>query len=114
MALGGRRLVKKSNNQQLLAETMEGIMESERRWGGAYGGVLSLRVGRQIEQHKKYKKIRRGLRWPCYNISHTTTSQKHVGGTREMWGKRNDQTGDVWGGVIPLFWRQIRGNRLKR
>jgi hypothetical protein len=31
-------------------------MERERGWGGVYGGwVLSLCVGRQIEQCKKYK-----------------------------------------------------------
>jgi hypothetical protein len=79
-------------------------MERERGWGGAYGGVLSLRAGQQIEQHKKNKnKIHCGLRWPCYNISHATTNQKHVGVTKETWGKRSDHRVDAWGALFHCF-----------
>jgi hypothetical protein len=43
---------------------VHGMMERERGWGGAYGGVLSLHAGWRIEQRKKYKNKKcRGLRW---------------------------------------------------
>jgi hypothetical protein len=70
--------------------------------------VLSLRAGWQIEQCKKYKnKICCGIRWPCYNISHATTNQKHAGSAMErIYESRCDQggvcTGDetiVLGGI---------------
>jgi hypothetical protein len=37
---------KKETINKQLVETMEGMMERERGWGGAYGGVLPLRAGR--------------------------------------------------------------------
>jgi hypothetical protein len=43
----------KKTINKLLAEMMEGMMVRERGWGGAYGGVLSLCAGWQIEQRKK-------------------------------------------------------------
>jgi hypothetical protein len=64
-------------NKQLV-ETTEVMMERECGWGGAYGGVLSCCAEQKIEQCKKYKKCH-GLRYPCYNISHATTNQKHAG-----------------------------------
>ncbi len=71
---------------------MHVMMERERGWGGAYGGVLSLRAGWQIERREKYKnKICHGLRWPCYNISHVTTNQKHVGAMERTYESRCDQ-----------------------
>jgi hypothetical protein len=62
LALDGCCLVKKTTINKQLAEMTVGMMERERGWGGAYGGVLSLRRGRQIEQQQKYKKICCGLR----------------------------------------------------
>jgi hypothetical protein len=50
------------------------------------GVVLLLCSGGQIEEQKIYKnKIRHGLRWPLFDILHTTTNQKHVGAMEKGW-----------------------------
>jgi hypothetical protein len=45
---------KKATINKELAEMTKEIMKRERGWGGAYGGVLSLHTGQQIEQREKY------------------------------------------------------------
>ncbi len=61
------------------AEAIEGMMERECSWGGAYGRVLYLHAGQLIVgQRKIQNEICRGLRWPCYDVSHATTDQKHA------------------------------------
>jgi hypothetical protein len=80
------------------------MMERERGWGGAYVGVMSLHAEQQIEQRKKYKnKICCGLRWPCRDISHATTNQKHAGAMERVYERRCNQGGACMG-KKPLFW----------
>jgi hypothetical protein len=68
LTLGGRCLVKKQQQKN------SGQKQRKGWWRG------SLSPGLQIERRKNYiNEICRGLRWPCYNISHATTTQQHVG-----------------------------------
>ncbi len=57
-----------------------------------FGGVLSLCAGRLIVPCKKYKnEICHGLRWLCYDVSHTTTNQKHAGTIERVYESMCDQ-----------------------
>jgi hypothetical protein len=53
--LGGRRLVKKSNNQPIVGGNYARDDGEGARLGRNVGGVLSLRAWRQIEQYKNTK-----------------------------------------------------------
>jgi hypothetical protein len=80
LALGGHHLVKKSNNQPIVGRNGARDDGEGARLGRIVRGVLSICAEQQIEQCKKYKsKICCSLRWPCYDISHATTNQKHEG-----------------------------------
>ncbi len=82
-------------NQYLVA-VIEGMMKRMHGWGKAYGGVLFLCSGQQIEQQKIYKsKIRRGLRWPPFNFFHTKTNQIHTGMIEEGWDRMHN-----WAGML--------------
>ncbi len=63
-----------------------------RSWGGAYRGGVFLISGRRIEQKQKITKIKysKGLRWPPFDILHTTTTPKHSGVTEGGWDKTRD------------------------
>ena len=72
-------------------------MERMHSQGGVYRGVLSLQSGRQIEQQKEYKNImRRGLRWPPFDILPATTNQKHADVTEGGWDRTRDWVETLW------------------
>jgi hypothetical protein len=82
---------------------MEGMMERTRRQGGVYGGVLSLCLGWKIKQQQKYKNnTYHGLRWPPFDILHTTTNQKHAGVTGGGWDRTRDWVGMIgkWDSIV--------------
>jgi hypothetical protein len=55
------------------------------------GGGLFLCPGWQIEQQKNYKnKTSRGIRWPLFNILHSTTNQKHPGVMEKRWDRTRE------------------------
>ncbi len=76
---------------------MGGVLKKRGDWGGTCGGVLSLRLERQIDEEKKTTKIRRGLRRPPTNENHTTTNQKHAGATKEVKEGSCDRRGEHGG-----------------
>ncbi len=71
--------------------------------GGTCGGVLSLRLERQIDEEKTTTKIHRGLRRPPTNENHSTTNQKHAGATKEVREGSCDQQGEHGGSANRLF-----------
>jgi hypothetical protein len=65
LALSGRNIKEKHNNNRVSALSVEENLERWRAGGGACGETLSRRLGRQMEQHKNYKNtIHGGIYWP--------------------------------------------------
>jgi hypothetical protein len=60
---------------------------------GVGGCCLFMQGGELIDaKNKKIKKCR-GLRWLCYDTSHATTNQKHVGTMEQVYESRCSQGG---------------------
>jgi len=80
LALGGRRLVGKPNNQPKVGGSVWGDVIEEARWAWSAGGdvIASFRVSNQTMK-KQNNKIHRGLKWlPIEKKTHN--NQPKTGG----------------------------------
>jgi hypothetical protein len=71
LALGGRHLVVRHNNQPIAGGSNGKDDGEDVRPGWSIWRGVFLISGRQIEQQKKIK-YNKGLRWPLFNILHAT------------------------------------------
>ncbi len=78
LALDCRHLKGGHNNQMKVGDGLrEGVLVRRRDQGGTYGGVHSLRTGRQIEGERKQKnKIRHGHKVAAGQWNYMTTNQR--------------------------------------
>jgi hypothetical protein len=96
---------KKATINKQLVDRNEGMIEWEHGWGEAYGGVLSLRVGRRIEQRKKIQKMKYVVALYGYvTIFHTQQPAKNMRVQLSRYRRAGESRGEHAGGMTPLFW----------
>jgi hypothetical protein len=78
---------------------MEGMMERERGWGGAYGRLFMR--GGELSNAKNTKINHVVALNEHVTIFHTQQpTQNHAGARKETWGKRSNQRGGMRGGEL--------------
>ncbi len=109
LALDGRHLMERHNNQPKVGiDGGRGIEEERRPGRNVWGGVVSSLGVANRRRKKTTTKIRRGLRRPPTNKNHTTTNQKHASATKEVKEGSFDRQGKHGGSVS----RSIGGDQV--
>jgi hypothetical protein len=113
LTLGGHHFIFRHNNQPIVSICNCFNDREEARPGrSAWRPHQRHHFGRRIERQKNDNKIPCGLRWPLFDILHTTTNQRHVGTMEEVKEMKFDRGEGTQGGYNPIFLSAIEFKKM--